>query len=313
MARPLAHRLGTNLTLVINTGDDHWRYGLRICPDLDTNVYALAGLQDRERGWGVADDTFRAMDRLRLLGATPWFSLGDLDLAMHLRRTAALREGTTLTALTAEVTGALGIGATVLPMTDSEVETRVTTPSGERSFEEYLVRDGAVEPVERVDYRGIESAAATPQVLEAIDGSDLVVIGPSNPVSSIGPILALDGVTAGIRRKPCIVVTSVVSGVGPVDEGERRRARSRAAQMRSVGLDHDSFSVARLHRDLADAFVLDVSDRDQASAIESLGPRVFPAVTILDNDRVADELAASVLDIGEGLIRVGTNCEWSCA
>ncbi len=298
LALPLARRLGSSLTVVVNTGDDLWRYGLRVCPDLDTNMYALAGMQDRARGWGVAGDTFRAMGQLKVLGDDPWFNLGDLDLAMHLRRSAALHDGKSLTAFTAEVAEALGVAATVLPMTDSEVETRITTPGGEHSFEEYFVRDAANESIDAVAYRGIGSAAPTKEVLDAIGGADLVVIGPSNPVSSIGPILALPGVREAVRARPCVAVTPVVSGLEIIDEGESRRARSREMQLRSVGLAHDASSVASLYREIADAFVFDSADEDQAEPIASLGLIALAAPTIIVEQQAADDLAATVCALG---------------
>ncbi|MFV1989567.1 MAG: 2-phospho-L-lactate transferase [Acidimicrobiales bacterium] len=298
LALPLARRLGSELTVVVNSGDDHWRYGLRICPDLDTNIYALSGLQDRERGWGVAGDTFRAMDRLAMFGEDPWFNLGDLDLAMHLSRTAALAAGSTLTEFAAEITKRLGIDATILPMTDQEVETRITTPTGEHSFEEYFVRDAALEPIEGVRYRGIVDAVTTPHVIEAIVEADLVLLGPSNPMSSIGPILALPGVRDAVAASACIAVTPVISGVSIVDEGEERRARSRAAQLESIGLSHNATSVASLYADLADIFVLDGADKKQIAAIKALGLNVATAPTILADDHTADDLASLICDLG---------------
>ena len=149
LARPLARAVGEGqLTLVVNTGDDHWRYGLRICPDLDTNLYALAGLQDTQRGWGLAGDTFRAMDQLRRLNDDPWFNLGDLDLATHLRRTALLANGASLTQVTAQLAAALRVDSVLLPMSELEVSTHMVTPVGEIHFEEYFVRREAQDPVE---------------------------------------------------------------------------------------------------------------------------------------------------------------------
>jgi len=304
LALPLARRLGSQLTIVLNTGDDHWRYGLRICPDLDTNIYALSGLRDRDRGWGVAGDTFRAMGQLKTLGAEPWFNLGDLDLAMHMRRTAALTAGTSLTDFTAEIASCLDIDATVLPMTDYEVETRITTASGDHSFEEYFVRDAASEAVNKVSYRGISDAIPGPCVIDTITESDFVVLGPSNPMSSIGPILGLAGVRDAVAAVACVAVTPLVSGVAIVDEGEQRRARSRAAQLKSIGLSHNAASVASQYADIADVFVLDYTDREQVRAIEALVPTVATASTIVTDDRAGDDLASLICELG---MQVATN------
>jgi LPPG:FO 2-phospho-L-lactate transferase len=194
LAVPLARRLGPgSLTLVVNTADDLWRYGLRICPDLDTNLYALAGWRDAERGWGLVGDTFRVMDRCRELGDDAWFNLGDLDLATHLLRTGWLGEGIPLHEVTRRLVDRAGVGVTILPMTNDEVATTVHTPNGPLRFQEFFVRERARPEVVAVDWDGIDRARPAPGVLEAVAGADLVVLGPSNPVASVLPALSLAG------------------------------------------------------------------------------------------------------------------------
>jgi LPPG:FO 2-phospho-L-lactate transferase len=299
VAGPMAAALGPDhLTLVVNTADDMWRYGLRICPDLDTNLYALAGCLDAERGWGVAGDTFHTMSRLRQLGDDAWFNLGDIDLATHALRTQLLLDGCRLGAVTAVLCSRLGVRVRLLPMTDSEVETQVTIPAGTYRFQEWFVKLSATGPVEQVSYGGIETAATGPGVLEAIADADLVVLAPSNPVSSIEPILALPGVRDGVaaRRSSVVAVTPMVARV-PVDgESDAHRARARTELMRARGLPHSPTAVAALYRELAATLVLDVADRDEAPAIEADGHRVVVAETIVSNAERGARLAATLLD-----------------
>jgi LPPG:FO 2-phospho-L-lactate transferase len=321
LAVPLARALGAaggaggaggaagaaQLTLVVNTADDVWLHGLRVCPDLDTNLYALAGIGDAARGWGVRGDTFAAMDQLRREGGDPWFALGDRDLATHLRRTDLLRAGATLSEVTAELAAQLGITARLLPMTDAEVATEIVTPGSTGGaatgnaasddaasdgadgsvvlgFQEWFVRHRAEPAVRTVRWRGIEAAQPAPGVLEAIAEADLVVIAPSNPLASIEPILALPGVRAAVAARGAVAVTPVVSGVPITDEGEARRARSRAALLGVRGLPHTATAVATHYRDLLHTFVLDEHDADQAAAIEALGPAVALTPTLARPD-----------------------------
>ena len=298
LAVPLAAEIGAdNLTLVINTADDMWRYGLRICPDLDTNLYALAGLRDQARGWGLEGDTFKTMERLRGMGHDTWFNLGDLDLATHLLRTELLGSGLGLSQVTAELADRFGVRTRLLPMTDSEVGTRLVMSDGSHAFQEWFVRLAAAGPVEQVKYDGIEDAAAAPGVLEAIADADLVVIGPSNPASSIEPILALPGVREQLasRQSSVVAVTPVVASVPITDSGEARRARARRVLMHAWGLADSPVAVAELYHGLAATFVLDAADGSDAPAIEAGGQRVVLADTI-----VADANANAAADAARG-------------
>lgn len=301
LAVPLARLLGPGeLTLIINTGDDHWRYGLRICPDLDTNLYALAGLQDRERGWGLAGDTFRTMEQLRALGDDAWFSLGDLDLATHMLRTSTLGSGESLAASTRRLTDRLGVATTILPMTEGEVTTVVRTPSGEHAFEEWFVRREARDPVEGVRYEGIDAARACPGAIEAIEEAELVILGPSNPVSSLGPILELAGVRDALverkrQGKPATAVSAVVNGVPITDEGEARRARCREAFLAARGVEHRPSAVAGMFADVVGSFVLDENDEDEGATIGALDLRVLTTDTVVRDAGAGDSLAAVVL------------------
>lgn len=298
LAVPLSAALGPDrLTLVVNTADDAWIHGLRVCPDLDTNLYALAGLRDARRGWGIEGDTFRAMDRLRELGGDPWFALGDLDLATHLRRSDMLAGGATLSEVTAELSARLRVAARLLPMTDDEVATLVHTDQGVLGFQEWFVRRRAEDDVRDVTWHGIEKARPAPGVLDAIDAADLVVIAPSSPVASIEAILALPGVRGAVADRGCVAVTPVVTGVPITDEGEARRARSRAALMRARGRVHSATAVASCYRDLVRCFVLDEHDSAEAGAIEALGISVVVAPTLVTSAEAGSRLAATIVGL----------------
>ncbi len=290
-----------SLSLVVNTGDDLWRYGLRICPDLDTNLYALSGLRDTERGWGVAGDSFRAMEQLRLLGDDAWFNLGDLDLATHLLRTGMLRDGFRLSEVMAHLATTLGLNTALLPCSDDEMPTTVRTRAGELSFQEYFVEHRAEPEVAEVRHDAAGTVRPGPGVLDAIEHSELVVLGPSNPVASLGPILAVPGITEALRARHAaggttLAVTSVVSGVPIEAPGEAHRARCRAAMMASRGLGHRATSVGEVLRGLAGVFVVDRADAAETDELTDLGYQVVEADTILDTPSAGDVLAVTLLE-----------------
>ncbi|MGQ0466247.1 MAG: 2-phospho-L-lactate transferase [Sporichthyaceae bacterium] len=277
--RALLERVGpSGLTVVGNTGDDLWIHGLRVCPDLDTVTYALTDRQDVERGWGLRGETWRAMDALRELGQEVWFNLGDTDLATHLYRTGALRAGRPLSAITAD----LAPGLKLLPMTDGEAETHVHLDAGVVHYQEFYIRRAAADAVRQVEYRGIADCVPAPGVLDAVAAADTIVLGPSNPLASIGPILAVPGISDAIAESGArvVAVTPIVSGVPIVDPGEARRAASRAALLASLGLPHTATSAAALLADLIDVFVLDHADAAEAGEIEKLGADVVCADTL---------------------------------
>src|SRR6516165_3414622 len=203
-----------DLTVVVNTGDDIEWWGLHVSPDIDSVLYGLSGLLSRERGWGMEDESFRCLDRMRQLGQPAWFSLGDLDLATHLTRTMLLREGKSLSAATAELAAKLGIRARVLPMTDDRVSTVLDTAKGALTLQEYFVRERHQVDVRAVYFQGAEKARAAQGVIEAIGSAEAVIFSPSNPVTSIGPILAVPDVRDALRRTraPIAAVSPIVGG-----------------------------------------------------------------------------------------------------
>jgi len=266
LARSLDRR---ELTVVVNTGDDALVWGLHVSPDLDTICYALAGALDVGRGWGLRDESFHALAHMARFGEPTWFNLGDRDLATHLHRSRLLREGKTLTEATASVAGGLGVPVTVLPMSDQPVRTRILGPDGWLDFQEYFVRDKAQTEVRGIRYAGADTARPAPGVLEAIGAADAVIVCPSNPITSIGPILAVPGIAEalGTTRAVAIAVSPIV-GRAPVSGPAGRLMAASALPVSAAG-------VAQAYRSWLDTLVLDEQDRLEAPDIE--GVRVRPA------------------------------------
>lgn len=280
----------SSVTAIVNTGDDVWLHGLRVCPDLDTCTYTLAGASDTERGWGLAGETWQAMAALRRYGAErAWFNLGDLDLGTHLYRTARLAEGAALSDVTAEIAAAWGLGLRLLPMTDDRVETRVTVPEGEVGFQEYFVRLRHDVPVTSVRFDGIGTARPAPGVLETLESADRVVIAPSNPLVSIGPVLAVAGIRDALaaRRDDVVAVSPIVAGAalkGPADR-----------MLTELGHDATVAGVAQLYADVAGTLVVDEADAALAHEVEAAGVRCVVTPTVMATPGVAEQLAKATL------------------
>ena len=274
------------LTVIVNTGDDLTWWGLHVSPDLDSITYALAGILSRERGWGIEGDTFTCLERMRQLGAPAWFQLGDRDLATHLRRTQLLTVHT-LTEATSEIASEMGVRARILPMSDDRVETRVLTAAGELSFQEYFVRERYRVPVTGVRFVGAEQAQAAPGVVEAIRDAAAVLIAPSNPITSIGPILSVPGIRAALSQAAVIAVSPIVGGAavsGPAGE-----------LMKTQQLPVSIAGVAQAYEDFLDVLIADEHDRPHAAEVEELGIQVTFAATIMDSDNAKAELARAAL------------------
>jgi LPPG:FO 2-phospho-L-lactate transferase len=284
--------VGAGLTVIVNTGDDLERHGLSIWPDHDTVLYTLAGLDDEVRGWGLADETWTVIDALAALGEDAWFRLGDRDIATHLLRTDRLRRGDRPTDVARHLARTLGISATILPMTDDAVRTEVRTADGWLDFQEYFVHQGQRPTVDEVRFRGIDAARLTPDAEAAIGAADAILIAPSNPIVSTGPILALPGMRTALTAARARGVTVVaVSGIiggralkGPADR-----------MLASLGHESSALGVARLYADVADGFVLDAVDADLARGIEGLGLRTLVADTIMSDDAARARVARDVL------------------
>jgi len=277
------------LTVIVNTGDDFTLHGLTICPDLDTVAYTLAGVADQERGWGIEDDTFNALGWLGRYGREAWFNLGDRDLATHLHRTALLRQGLTLTDVTDIIRRSLGVRAHILPMANEPVSTIVLTDQGPRPFQEYLVRDGARHPVRGVSFAGADQARPAPGVLEAIEAAEGVILCPSNPIISLGPILAVPGIRDALRttEAPVVAISPVVGGRslrGPTDKF-----------LAGLGHEVSALSVARLYQDFLDMFIVDRLDAELLPAIEALPVKARTAEAVMRNLEAKISLAKEVL------------------
>ncbi len=260
-----------HLTVIANVGDDLTWFGLRICPDADSILYALAGLWDQATGWGLRGETFGVRDRLSALASRPWFNVGDLDLAFHLLRADLLRSGLTLTEVTRELAGRLGVrGVDVIPASDQPGETYVELEDGRvLHFQEWYVKEGAQPPVTR---SRIARGPASPATLEALRAADAVILGPSSPVASIGPILALDTVKDAVRHVPCrIAVCPVVLGAAHPDDSVGHHARARGRLLAAEGAEDSPAAIAGRYADLVQHFVLDRRDSRYVGAVRELG------------------------------------------
>ena len=277
------------LAVIGNTGDDEEFFGLHVAPDLDTLVYTLAGRADTRRGWGLAGDTFACLDALGALGAPTWFQLGDRDLATHIARTERLRAGWSLSRVTQWLAERHGLKTRVLPMSDDRVRTFVHTERGRLPFQTYLVRHRARGRVRRIEIAGARTATPARGVLAAVRAADAILLAPSNPLVSIGPILAVPGVRAALaaRRAPAAAVCPLVGGRplrGPLQR-----------MLRGLGLEVSPRGVARLYRGLVDLFVIDGADAVWAPHITALGMRVLITDTIMGDAAGAAALAGRVL------------------
>jgi len=283
-----------DLTVVVNTADDFTWHGLHISPDLDTVMYTLAGIANPETGWGVAGDTFLALDMLGRYGRETWFHVGDRDLATHVLRSDLLRQGMTLTAVTATLARALGVGATLLPMSNERVETVVETDMGDLSFQEYFVRYAWQPVVRRIRWEGLDVARPAPGVLPALQAADVVVICPSNPFVSVGPILALPGVRASLRAaRRVLAVSPIVGG---------RALKGPAAKMMAeLGQPVSAVSVAQGYADFLNAFILDWVDSAEVPQVEALGVWPFVTDTIMQDRAGRIRLAQQVLKLAASL------------
>jgi len=277
------------ITMVVNTGDDLLWWGLYVSPDIDSITYVLSGLLSRERGWGVKGDTFLCLQAMGQLGEPTWFHTGDRDLAVHLLRSRLLAEGKTLSQATSAICDQLGVKARILPMSDSRVETRVDTPSGELSFEEYFVQRWYQDPVNSVRFAGATDAEAAPGVIEAILSADAVIIAPSNPVTSIGPILAVPGIRDALHSaRGKVAAVSPIVGNAPV-------AGPAGILMTAQGLPCSIAGVARAYEDFLDLLVCDTRDARAAEALRKNGLRVQCAQTIMRSAEDRAALARTVL------------------
>ena len=279
------------LTAIVNTGDDVTLHNLKISPDLDIVTYTLAGIIDPKKGWGFRGETFHLLKRLAVFGRVNWFNLGDRDLATHIHRTAMLAEGKTLTDTAESIRLALGVKSRILPMCNEPVPTIIESNEGSLHFQEYLVKRRAEPVVKKIRFDGIENAKPAPGVLEAIRAADHIIICPSNPLISIGPILAVPGIREALRarRADVVAVCPIVGGKslkGPSDK-----------MLAQLGHDSSAAGVAKLYADFTATFVIDPVDESQLSTIEKLDMKVAVVPTVMTTRADKRKLASALLKL----------------
>lgn len=279
-----------NLTTIVNTADDFEHWGLHISPDLDSVMYALADWSDPERGWGVRDESWNALESMKQYGGDSWFQLGDRDLATHLQRTSWLHQGNTLTEATESLRTALKISTRILPMSDDPIFTQVHTDEGWLDFQVYFVKKRCEPTVTEVRFNGASSASATDDVLSAIETASLIVICPSNPLVSVDPILSVPGIREALKKAnaPTIAISPLINGLaikGPTVE-----------MMKGLGYEACPSEVAKCYADFLDGFVLDEQDAELQSNIEQFGLKVQTANTLMKSDDDKQTLAQNILD-----------------
>jgi len=291
LAFGLARSLGPdNFTTVVNIGDDFEHYGLKICPDLDTVCYTLAGIANPETGWGRANETWNTLASLEELGGPLWFRLGDRDLGTHLERTRRLKSGETLSQITRNFCRRWGVASTVLPASDQAIPTWVSTEEGELPFQEYFVRRRCQPQVRSFRFVGVENAAPAPGVLDAIRRAELIVICPSNPWVSIDPLLAIPGIKTALEGHIVLAVSPIIGG---------QAVKGPAAKMYAeLGIQPSSLAVARHYVGMLSGFILDHVDEQYQPEIEALGVRTLVTNTLMKSDADRLRLASEVLEFG---------------
>jgi len=278
------------VTAIVNVGDDVEVLGLAVSPDLDSVLYALAGLADDERGWGRAEETWNALATVESLGGEAWFRLGDRDLGLHLVRTQALRAGKPLSTVTAALTASLGLETAILPATDEPLRTWLDTPNGSFPFQEWFVARSHRDPVDRVRFEGAVEARPAPGVLDALHEADLILIAPSNPFVSIGPVLAVERIRSALerRRVPCVAVSPLIGG---------RAVKGPAASMlMRLNGGTSAAHVTQCYVGLIDALVIDEADAADVDAVSALGVRPIVTRTLMRNAAARRQLAEAALD-----------------
>lgn len=285
-----------DLTVIVNTADDFEHWGLSICTDLDTMMYTLAGVNDQENGWGRAGETYATMEAIGNIGGEDWFTLGDRDIATHLRRTEWLRQNISLTEVTERLRRSFGVPSAILPMTDSPVNTLVHTDEGDLPFQHYFVRCRCEPVVIDLTFVGAENARPTQAALEAIDEADIIILCPSNPYLSIDPIMSVRDLQKAVRnaKKPKVAVSPIVGGQavkGPA-----------AKMMAEMGKDISPLTIAEHYGDLINGFVLDEQDRNQQKSIaKSVKVELMVTDTVMNSIEIKRNVAKAVIDFAQKL------------
>jgi len=288
LARGFAsHR--SDINVITNVGDNYWLYGMYICPDIDTITYGLADLLDHDKGWGIKKDTFGFLRQMEIFGEETWFRIGDRDTATHLTRTNMLKNGKSLSYITKWMCEKLSIEIKIIPVTDNTIETRIITDRGDLHLQEFWVKHRGLDEVKGIEYQGAEKARPNPDAMNAIHDSSLIVIAPGNPLTSIGPMLAIKGIRKELAKKKNKVVA-----ISPII-GNSAISGPTGKYMEAAGIEVSALGVAKMYADVCSNIIIDTKDRMQTKKIESLNINVHDTKIRMTNKQSEDALAASIL------------------
>lgn len=290
LARGLS-KTTNELVVVSNIADNIWLHGLYICPDIDTVMYGLAGLLDKRRGWGVADDSFVFMEQMKRFEQDYWFKVGDKDLALHIVRTNFLKEGKSLSWITEWIRKKLSVSPVIMPASDDHFETRIETPIGDMHIQEYWVKYHAELSISNIRYKGIEQAVPSGNALEAIRNSDIIVIAPGNPISSIGPITSIPGIRKelSLRKEKVVAVSPII--------GNEALSGPASKYMRAMGIESSPIGIASHYADIVSNLVISVSDKEYENQIRNIGVNVYKTNIIMDNEKDEINLSNYILNL----------------
>ena len=279
----------SDINVIVNVGDNYWLYGMYICPDIDTITYGLADLLDHDKGWGIKKDTFGFLRQMEIFGEETWFRIGDRDTATHLTRTNMLKNGKSLSHITKWMCEKLSIEVKLIPVTDNAIETRIITKKGEMHLQEFWVKHRGLDPVEGIEYQGADKARPNPDAVNAIHDSSLVVIAPGNPLTSIGPMLAIKGIRKELaKKKNKVVAVSPVIGTSAISGPTGK-------YMDAAGMEVSALGMAKMYAHVCSNLVIDTKDRMQTKEIEALNINVHETKIRMTNKQSEDVLAASIL------------------
>ncbi|RNJ76648.1 MAG: 2-phospho-L-lactate transferase [Nitrosopumilus sp. H13] len=279
----------SKVNIVSNVGDNYWLYGLYVCPDIDTAIYGLADMLDQERGWGVKKDTYNFLRQMEIFGEETWFRIGDRDTATHLIRTNMLKNGKNLGDITKWMCEKFAVGANIMPVSDNSIETRITTDKGEMHLQEYWVKHRGRDPVEGIQYIGAEKARPNPEAINAMHDSDMVILAPGNPLTSMGPMLQIKGV-----RKELAKMKKKVVAVSPLI-GENAISGPAAKYMQAAGIESNVYGLAKMYADVCSNIVIDTKDKMFTKKIQDLGIKVYETKITMRNKVAEDALANFIL------------------
>ncbi len=288
LVRGLAsHRSDVNV--ITNVGDNYWLYGMYICPDIDTITYGLSDLLDQDKGWGIKKDTFGFLRQMEIFGEETWFRIGDRDTATHLTRTNMLKNGKSLSDITKWMSEKFSIEIKIIPITDNSVETRIITDKGDMHLQEFWVKHRGMDEVKGIEYQGADKARPNPDAVNAIHDSNLIVIAPGNPLTSIGPMLAIKGIRKELSKKKNKVVA-----VSPII-GNAAISGPTGKYMEAAGIEVSAVGIAKMYADVCSNIIIDTKDRKQIKQIESLNINVHDTKIKMTNKQAEDALGASIL------------------